>query len=217
MTPDAELMHSIFIRYGTAIAATCEGSEISPAIVAALIANESGGDVTAKRFEGTVFVELWNVLRGRSARFGSIGAVDLAAYLSAGFVQLNAAEVSSMVDFPDAAAKLDALSTSWGLTQIMGYELFDHSVSLASIDKLATVTGSLQVTVLMAAAFVRRYALDLRQTGGEADLFRCWNTGRPGGKTFDKNYATNGISRAALYNGVLLAAGAAPGGAGTPA
>lgn len=207
MTPDAELMQSIFTRYGTPIATMCAGSAITPAIVAALIANESGGNLAAKRFEIGVLENLWEVVMGRAPHYGSIGRVDLLKFLE-----------SNSVGFEESAGRLDGLATSWGLTQIMGYELFDYTVQIPSIDKLATVTGSLQVTVLMAAAFVRRYQLDLQQAGGLADLFRCWNTGRPGGKTFDKNYATNGITRAALYNGVLLAAGAAaPPAGGTPA
>ena len=41
-----------------------------------------------------------------------------------------------------------------------------------------------------------------------AELFRCWNTGRPNGKTFDPNYVQNGLRRIEIYR--RLQAGDAP-------
>lgn len=205
---DPELMQSIFQKYNSQITVLCEGTGISPALVAGLIANESGGDVAAKRFEGAVLVDLWNVLVGRQSTYGSIGRADLEKYLTRDadlYTGTNAA-----ADLSDMCGRLDALATSWGLTQIMGYELFDVTMQLPTPGKLATITGSLSTTLLMLQSFVRRFALDLSTPGGMADLFGCWNTGRPGGKTYDPQYRTKGLSRAAIYNGII-AAGAAGG------
>lgn len=212
MTPDAELMQSIFTKFNSQITVLCEGTGIAPAFVAALIANESGGNPAASRFEGAVLIDLWAVLMGRTSKYGSIGRQDLVTYLTRD-MELIPNPVSA--DLADALGRLDGLATSWGLTQIMGYELFDLTMQLPTVGKLATVTGSLSTTVLMLQSFTRRYNLGIETLSGAADLFRCWNTGRPGGKTFDPQYPTKGLSRSALYSGIVAAA--APGGAGTPA
>jgi hypothetical protein len=201
---DLELMQSIHTKYGAAIEFTCKqllhagGPGVSPSFVAALIANESGGNLAAKRFEKGVLIDLWDVLMGRSAAYGSIGAQDLWTFLA------NSPVISPFnIVVSDAVNRLDALATSWGLTQIMGYEVFDFSAVSPTIDKLQTVDGGLQLTLLMLAKFAARFQFDLATDA--KDMFDCWNTGRPNVRTFDPQYIPNGLRRMALYQGILAA------------
>ena len=57
-TTDAELMQEIKDRWGIQINESCVGTEISEAFLAALIANESGGDPDVQRFEPSVYERL---------------------------------------------------------------------------------------------------------------------------------------------------------------
>ena len=72
----------IHAKLGATIAAACKMSSAQPDFLAALIANESGGDSNAKRFERGVLDSLWSVLMGRSAHFGSIGLQDISSLMS---------------------------------------------------------------------------------------------------------------------------------------
>ena len=51
------------------------------------------------------------------------------------------------------------------------------------------------------------YRLDLGREFRE--LFCCWNTGRPYGKTFDPNYVENGLRRLRIYRELQAVAAAA--------
>lgn len=184
---------------------------VSEAFLAALIKGESGGINDAKRFEKTVLSALWEVLVGRKAAYGSIGRADLVAYVSC--VQDAAAPAPGGWS-ADTLARIDSLATSWGLTQIMGY----HCIELAG-EMTADIPGSspahmdivskpltdpdfaLGMTLRMLAGFVKQWSLENITTDAErsASLFRCWNTGRPDGVTFDSNYASNGLERMSLY------------------
>lgn len=174
---DQALMQSIKTQYTAAIAQCCSVSSVKPAFLAALIANESGGNPNAKRFEAGVLTSLWNVLLGRKTAYGSITHDALTAYLDTG-----------------AWTGLDNLATSWGLTQIMGYHVFDLSTTIAN---LQSVNGNLLSAVKLVTQFATQYSLDFDSDA--ADLFRCWNTGRPDGQTFDPNYAQNGLARLQLF------------------
>ena len=196
---EQDLMLSIYTNYGVAIAAACQKSSVPPSFLGALIANESGGNRLAKRFEKAVLIDLWNVLLGRAPAYGSIGALDLKHYV-AGTLMSGDSRFSSTTLPPDAFNRLDSLATSWGLTQIMGYEVFDFASVLLSVDKLQTIEGSLQVSILMLARFAQRFSFDLATDA--KDLFDCWNTGRPHAQTFDPAYIPNGLARMKLYQSV---------------
>src|SRR5258708_655160 len=115
MDINTPLMQKIRASYGAAIADACRLSSVPPAFLAALIANESGGNAGAKRFEKNVLASLWEVLLERSANFGSIKATDLFAYLWPPSYTLDPTN-----GFRDALHNMDSLATSWGLTQVMG-------------------------------------------------------------------------------------------------
>lgn len=192
MTPDPNvaLMASIRARYGVVIDAACAGTEIEPAFLAALVANESGGNLQATRFEPAVLVSLWQVLQGRKAAFGSIGAQDLAAFV---FTPVAGAANNSLA----AMQRLDRLATSWGLTQIMGYNVLGVLQDPAT---LATPQACFRVTLQMLADFIKRFGITQTFSSNCWErLFRCWNAGSPDSATFDPNYPTLGIARAYIY------------------
>jgi len=190
---DQELMYAIKTTYGAAIEEACKASSVPPAWLAALIANESGGKADAKRFEKGVLTALWEVLLGRKAAYGSIGRADLVQFVSGRSAQL--VQVPSSLP-TDTYQRLDGLATSWGLTQLMGYHVFEFNCTL---DNLKDPARSLEITLRLAAQFIARNQLDVRDTKDLGELFDCWNTGRPDGVTFDPNYVTNGLARMELY------------------
>jgi hypothetical protein len=57
------------------------------------------------------------------------------------------------------------------------------------------------------AEFAESYQLDLSREFEE--LFRCWNTGRPDGRTADPAYVENGLRRMEIYRGLMMQAAAA--------
>jgi len=204
---ETELMQSIKAKYGAAIAAAVAGgasampaSSVPPSFLAALIANESGGDANARRFEPGVLSALWQVLLGRKAAYGSIGARDLIQFLTGG----AAASMVAAQSLPaDAFQRLDALATSWGLTQIMGYEvlMLQYSAIFSAVVRgtvsLKDTDLSLRLTIKMLADFAQRWNLSLST---DADrLFDCWNTGRPHAVTADPNYIPQGLARMKIY------------------
>jgi hypothetical protein len=199
--PNIALMTGIHAKLGATIAAACKMSSAQPDFLAALIANESGGDSNAKRFERGVLDSLWSVLQGRAANFGSIGMDDINSYIMLNLVlPPTAAEVRNW--FTDSLQRLDSLATSWGVTQIMGYEGIALGFDVAALTDPARAMG---YTCRMLADFARRFDLDLGKD--YADLFTCWNTGRPHAQTADPNYVANGLARAQIYKHLLDEAG----------
>lgn len=193
---EIELMQSIKTKYGAAIVAATSASSVPPAFLAALIANESGGMESAKRFEPGVLAALWQVLLGRKAAYGSIGAADLVQFLAGTAASLRAAQSLPA----DAFQRLDALATSWGLTQIMGYEVLNRAIlplSASTLTPLASPEFSLNYTIKMLADFAQRWQLNMAT---DADrLFDCWNTGRPHAATADPEYIPRGLARMKIY------------------
>jgi hypothetical protein len=191
---DAELMAEIRTKWGALIAQVCHTSSVPPAFLAALIAGESGGDPNAKRFEPGVLASLWEVLLGRKTSFGSIGRTQLLTY-----AQTGSPVIPCTLDY--SLQRLDGLATSWGLTQIMGYNAVNHMFSpgvVAKAEVLADPGANMEQTITMLAAFAHEFDLDLATEA--ADLLRCWNTGRPNGQTADPRYVDNGLARMKLYS-----------------
>jgi hypothetical protein len=188
---EQELMQSIKTQHGAAIAAACHTSSVPENFLAALIANESGGKSDAKRFEKGVLLNLWEVLLGRKAHFGSLGRGDLLKFVTA----LQSGQTRFADNLPaDAFQRVDGLATSWGLTQIMGYHVVTTAVTL---DDLLVPEHHLGFALSMLAGFAHQFSLDV--TAEFSELFRCWNTGRPDGTTFDPLYVSNGLVRMAIW------------------
>jgi hypothetical protein len=193
---DAELMAEIRTKWGALIAQVCHTSSVPPAFLAALIAGESGGDPNAKRFEPGVLASLWEVLLGRKASFGSIGRTQLLTY-----AQTGSPVIPCTLDY--SLQRLDGLATSWGLTQIMGYNAavvpgIIPSGHIAHAEELTTPLFNLGSALNMLAQFAHDFQLDLATEA--AELLRCWNTGRPNGQTADPRYVDNGLARMKLYS-----------------
>jgi len=188
---DLDLMQDIKTRFGTAIAAACAVSSVPPAFVAALIANESSGNENAKRFERSVLASLWEVLLGRAAAYGSIKRLDLVAYV----MGVTLPTVNAPANLPaNAFQRVDALATSWGLTQIMGYHAIEFDLT---IDSLISPGEGLNVATHMLAKFAAQFQLDV--TKDFEAMLRCWNGGHPTAQTFDPNYVPKGLARMALW------------------
>lgn len=188
---DLELMQKIKVDWGLQIAAACAVSSVPAAFLAALIANESGGNVNAKRIEHGVLASLWEVLLGRTAAYGSIKRLDLVAYVAG----VTVPTINAPANLPgDAFQRLDALAASWGLTQIMGYHAIEFDVTISN---LASPEGNLSLCNHMLAKFAAQFQLDVMRDF-EA-MFRCWNGGHPTAKTFDPQYVPNGLARMALW------------------
>jgi hypothetical protein len=189
---DLELMQDIKARFGETIAAAASVSSVPAAFLAALIANESGGNVNAKRFEHGVLAALWEVLLGRKEAYGSIKRVVLVSYVTG----VSVPTINAPSSLPANAFQcVDALVTSWGLTQIMGYHTLEFGVTF---DNLISPASGLGITTKMLAGFAREFQLDV--TKEFSSMFTCWNAGSPRGQTFDPQYVSNGLARMALWN-----------------
>jgi len=205
---DQELMQKIHDVAGAILVGAADKTSVPEAFLAALVANETGKEFAegglvaaaqAKRFEPGVLADLWQVLMGRKMAYGSIGRTDLLRYVTG----LPAIPINVPVNIPSNALNLlDGLATSWGITQIMGYHAMEAALFAqpAYANRLLDPETDLDVTTKMLAQFAAHFSLDLAKDF--ADLFRCWNTGSPSGKTFDPNYVPNGLKRMQLYDAV---------------
>ena len=239
MPDETHLMASIRARWGVELAAAVHPSSLPEAFLAAVVANESGGHMEATRFEPGVFTRLVNVAAGRQVAFSAPGIrrpltlADLLAYASPG--ELQPLQRIAEYDGPPFAPappgaparglqwglkRLSDLSTSWGLTQLMGW----HLVEMAGYagwrwtvtDLQTSAAANLRAAVALFTYFASRYQIDLATE--PAFLLHCWNTGSPDTATFDPGYVGNGLARMAAYKS--LSAAAAPpstGGAVPPA
>jgi len=182
---DAELMGAIAAKYGDAITAATAGTSWPPEFLAALTANESGLDPTESRFEPTVAGSLLMLLIGRRANFGAITQKTLANYFPPNFT-------------PDQfAGTLVNLCSSWGPTQIMGYQALARGYLLSELTTNFAKHYKHAVEIL--ADFQKQFRLpDIDPSSAEA-YFRCWNAGNPNGQTYDPQYVPNGLLRMQLY------------------
>jgi hypothetical protein len=272
------LMHRLIGNVSGYLIASKLDTRVPAEFLAALTANESGGDPQANRFEPGVYQHLKSVAEGLTASYGSIGKSLLykeihrlegddqagsrgtgakpspqsaepagadsglatsgpkgpaGAAKTAGSAAAAATAVSApTADRPPTAsdpksdtqkastagAKAESyhaehltaafsansapalsaledeairrLATSWGLTQIMGYHMLGRPEPVA---KLCDPAYHYRIAAQMVEEFASRFHLD-PERDFEA-LFRCWNTGRPDGKTYDPSYVQNGMRR----------------------
>lgn len=214
---DAELMAQIHSQMGDYIAGACEGTAIAPAFVAALVANESAGVMNATRFEPAVFAELARVATGQKPAYepagikAPIGGMDLNHFCAPARQLASVAAPQPVNSFSQSLMCLINLATSWGPTQIMGWHALELGFPMGDLTNIAV---HFERTVQILDLFIAKYDLACSfayllkgstwpQTTVEqtmvCDLFRCWNTGKIDGKTFDPNYVGNGLDRMAHY------------------
>lgn len=189
---EEKLLSDIREKYSAYIEPACKATVFPASLLAALTANETGLDDKKNRFESSVFVDLAQVLAGKKANFGSIGSIDIEAFLARDLRPLGLNELRVSV------VSLMTLATSWGPTQIMGYQVL--SSPLGRIGELQDVSLHFEWAVRLLTLFEREFRLSGDFNDADAEqYFRCWNTGRPDGRTFDPNYAANGIRRMRIY------------------
>jgi hypothetical protein len=161
-----------------------------------------------------VYRHLHAVAAGAAPHWGGITSQDLAAelaevlhpkadeyhacYLTSYFAANHARELSALED-----AALRDLASSWGYTQIMGFHMVGHR---GTVRDLLDPASHFHFATQLLAEFAQDYQLDV--TYEFAELFRCWNTGRPYGKTTDPAYVEHGLRRMELYRRRLQAAAA---------
>lgn len=188
---DQELMQSIKTKWGALLDNACKTSSVQPAFLAALVANESGGNPDAKRFEPGVLAQLFAVLLNRKAFYGSISRDNIVVFAQTVPVDLKMQYIVA----------LDQLSTSWGLVQIMGYEAISYHTN--GVGALQQPDSEMVVATRMLADFGARNGLD--PTKDFSQLFDCWNTGRPHAPTADPQYIPNGLRRVGIYQNISAA------------
>jgi hypothetical protein len=177
---EVELMQRVRRLAGPILAAFAPSSSVPEAWWAALTANETGewlihNLIVPSRFEPRVFEALERVVAGMAPRYGSITPALLQ---------------------PFDAAGLHALASSWGLTQVMGYNALAHGHTVAQLNDPMT---HYPIAASVLAEFVAADGLD--PSCDFAEMFDCWNTGRP--RDPDPVYVANGLLRLAIWQANL--------------
>jgi len=212
---DHRLVGRVFARCDGFIQEACGSSSVRPEFLGALTAGESGGNPAAVRFEPSVYRHLKAVAAGESPRYGGIGAQalceDLAEvlhpksgefherFLNSLFTASQASELSRLAD-----EALRELASSWGFVQIMGFQVMGRR---GTVRDLLEPRFHYHLANQLLAEFAQSYQLDLAREF--EDLFHCWNTGRPDGRTTDPAYVENGLMRMEIYRGLMVGQSAA--------
>jgi len=202
---ERRLVQGVFERCSEAIAEACGRSSVPEEFLGALAANESGGIADATRFEPAVYRHLRAVAQGQSPAYGSINVADLdrevsqllpandaashARYMTPGFAEIHSRLIQKA---PDDA--LRELATSWGYTQIMGYHMVGRP---GGVRQLLDTSFHFRMAIWLLSEFAVDFHLDT--THDFAELFCCWNTGRPHGRTYDPAYVEKGLGRMEIY------------------
>jgi hypothetical protein len=207
------LVRRVFTRCNAFIQEACRSSSVPAEFLGALTANESGGNAAAVRFEPSVYRHLKALAMGESPRYAGIGAQalgeELAAvlhpktsefherFLNSLFTAGQASELSRLAD-----EALRELASSWGFVQIMGFHVIGGR---GTVRDLLEPRFHYHLANQLLAEFAASYQLDLRREFEE--MFRCWNTGRPDGRTADPAYAKNGLNRMEIYRALIIQRG----------
>ncbi len=203
---ERRLVQGVFECCDAVVEEACASSSVPPEFLGALVANESGGRAEATRFEASVYGHLVAVAQGKSPSYGSINVAELdhelanllpptdatlhARYLTPAFGANHRSEMAAATD-----DVLRELATSWGYTQIMGYHMIGQP---GDVRRLLEPPFHFQMAIRLLSEFVVDYQLDPTQEFSE--MFCCWNTGRPYGRTFDPDYVEKGLQRMQIYN-----------------
>jgi len=207
---EQRLVRRVFTRCHEFIQEACRTSTVPGEFLGALTTNESGGNAAAVRFEPSVYRHLKAVAAGERPRYVGIGAQGLCEeicevlhpktgefhekFLNSLFLAGQASELSRMAD-----EALRELASSWGFTQIMGFHVIGRH---GTVRDLLAPRFHYHLANQLLAEFADSYQLDLRRDFEK--MFRCWNTGRPDGRTADPAYVENGLRRAEIYRARML-------------
>lgn len=168
---DDAITYHIYNQYNVYIESAIRGTEIPPSYLASLISLESypPGNWDSERFEPKVYERLI-LLKEKGKSFGNIPRKKI--------IHLSEEEIRK-------------LSTSYGLTQIMGYHCLDLGCSIEDLK------GSDHL--LWSIAYIRKHYLKYVKEKKWEECFRLHNTGNPYGKTHNKDYVQKGILRMKYY------------------
>jgi len=207
---ERRLVRRVFTRCDEFIQEACRSSSVPAEFLGALTANESGGNPAAVRFEPSVYRHLKAVAAGERPRYGGIDAETLyqelaevlhpktsefhAKFLNSLFMDGQASELSRLAD-----EALRELASSWGFAQIMGFHVMGRH---GTVRDLLEPRFHYHLANQLLAEFAASYRLDLKQEFDE--MFRCWNTGRPDGRTADPAYIANGLMRMEIYRALSI-------------
>lgn len=195
---DELIVRRVYERCQLAMARAVEGSLVRVDFLGALVANESGGNQDAAHFEEWVYRRLYEVAAGQEQALGSIGRAQLTTFLRANAEPAGAQFVAALPVDAGMEQAIRQLSTSWGYTQIMGYQVIGRGERTAT---LLDPVFHFHLAVELLVGFARRFGLNL---GADFEaLFRCWNTGRPEGETSNPAYVALGLRRCALYRELM--------------
>jgi len=207
---ERRLLERVCARCAELISEACRYSSVPPEFLGALVANESGGNPQALRFEPAVYRHLKALAEGKRPTYAGFSRQGLEeelaemlhpkadsfheVFLTGPFRVGHARELAASRD-----EALRELATSWGLTQIMGYHLVGRK---GTVRDLLEPRFHFRLGLELLAQFAERYQLDLAREF--AEMFRCWNTGQPygpphGPPTYDPNYVENGLRRMAIW------------------
>jgi hypothetical protein len=205
LAAERRLVQRVFDRCNDSIAKACAQSSVPEEFLGALAANESGGVTDATRFEPAVYRHLVAVAQGQSPAYGSINVADLdreasqlltanaatfhARYMTRGFAEIHSRQISKAAD-----NVLRELATSWGYTQIMGYHMVGRP---GAVRQLLDPSFHFRMAIWLLSEFAIDFHLDPAKNFDE--LFCCWNTGRPHGRTYDPAYVAKGLGRMEIY------------------
>jgi hypothetical protein len=220
---EARLVALVYGRCGALILAACAASSVPPEFLGALVANESAGNPRAARFEPSVYRHLAAVAAGASAGYGGFDrqALDAeiedmlhpksadfhARYLTAPFAANPQHDLAALAD-----EALRELATSWGYTQIMGYHMIARA---GTVRDLLDPPRHFRIALELLTEFIEEYQLDPAREF--AEMFCCWNTGRPHGRTYDPRYVARGLARMELYGEMAAPPASLPSPAGKDA
>ena len=181
-------------QWGAAIAAACANSSVPQAFLAALIANESGGDANLARFEPSEFALVCQVFSGLRPSLQVTG-------ISNALGPLDLWPIYKTASFAAGLEMAKVLASSFGLTQIMSW----HFLALGYTGLAPIPASQLDATLRLMAAAAPHFDLDLAMPdeAAVAEWFTWWNCGNPAGKTFDPNYESNGVERMLIYAALL--------------
>jgi hypothetical protein len=216
---EARLVALVYDHCGALILSACASSSVEPEFLGALVSNESGGDPRAARFEPSVYRHLAAVAAGASSSYAGFARQALnaeiadmlhpksgdfrARYLTAPFAANHQRQLAALED-----EALRELATSWGYTQIMGYHMIGRA---GTVRDLLDPPRHFRIAIELLAEFIEEYQLDPAREF--AEMFCCWNTGRPYGRTYDPHYVERGLARVELYRrrAALAASPSSPG------
>lgn len=203
------LLQAVEKTAGPYLRAFAPTTGIPVAFWAALTANESGLYCLQgrdprdfpPRFEPLVYRHLLDVVAGKAKVYAGLDGEELqrgeeaqlnprtgafhARFLTEQWAENKGQDLSHLRD--DA---LRNLASSWGFTQVMGYHILEWG---DTVDDLADPDAHYGYAAHLMAEFVSQYGLDIRIDFEE--MARCWNTGRPDGKTYDAAYVQNLFAR----------------------